>query len=72
MGMQVPLRGKVPEPDACIRSNEIQFRIVQPVNLGVVILGRINDTPFVVLVNVGVQCNLLFCRNRSDSEPENY
>ena len=48
-----------------------QFWIVQPVSLGVVILRRINDTPIIVLINVRIQCNLLLCGNRSDSEIDN-
>ena len=66
--MQVFFGGKVPELDACTVFDINQFREVQPVRLRVVILSRVNDTPVVVLVDVGIQRDLLFCENRSNRE----
>ena len=60
----------MPDLDACTSCEVNQFRIVQPVDFGVVILGRIDDTPFIILINVWIQGNLLLCRNRSDSETD--
>ena len=52
----------MPDLDACTSCEVNQFRIVKPVDFGVVILGRVNDTPVIVLINVWIQGNLLLCR----------
>lgn len=57
--MQAFLGGKVPELDACAVFDINQFREVQPVRLGVVILSRVDDTPAVVLIDVWIQRDLL-------------
>lgn len=66
--MQILLSGNVPKLDACTRLDVNQFGEVQPVRLRVVVLSCIDNTPVIILVNVGIQRDLLLCINQSDSE----
>ena len=59
--MQVLLSGNVPEFDACPVFDVKQFRIVHPVRFRVVIVGRIDDTPVIVLIDMRIQRDLLLC-----------
>lgn len=59
--MQVLLSGNVPEFDACPVFDVKQFRIVHPVRFRVIIVGRVNDTPVIVLIDMRIQCDLLLC-----------
>jgi hypothetical protein len=59
--MQVLVSGNVPEFDTCPVFDVKQFWIVHPVRFRVIIVGRVDDTPVIVLIDMRIQCDLLLC-----------